>query len=32
VIEVSGDIEQPGIALGRSAEELARALHPAAFR
>jgi len=32
VIEVSGDIEQPGISLGRSAAELARALHPAAFR
>ena len=31
VIEVSPDIEQPGTGLGRSAAELARALHPAAF-
>jgi iron complex transport system substrate-binding protein len=31
VLEVSRDIESPGTALGRSAEELARVLHPAAF-
>jgi iron complex transport system substrate-binding protein len=32
VIEVSPDIEQPGTGLGRAADELARALHPDAFR
>ena len=32
VLEVSPDIEQPGTGLGRSAGELARALHPSAFR
>ena len=32
VLEISPDIESPGVDLGRWAEELARALHPAAFR
>ena len=32
VIEVSTDVESPGTGLGRSALELARALHPDAFR
>lgn len=32
VLEVSPDIESPGTSLGRSAEELARVMHPAAFR
>jgi iron complex transport system substrate-binding protein len=32
VIEVSTDVESPGTGLGRSALELARALHPGAFR
>jgi iron complex transport system substrate-binding protein len=32
VIEVPADVESPGTGLGRSAEALARALHPAAFR
>jgi ABC-type Fe3+-hydroxamate transport system substrate-binding protein len=32
VVEVSQDVESPGTALGRSALELARVLHPDAFR
>jgi iron complex transport system substrate-binding protein len=32
VLEVSPEIESPGTSLGRSAGELARALHPEAFR
>lgn len=31
VVEVTPDVEAPGTGLGRSAEALARALHPAAF-
>ena len=32
VVEVSQDVESPGMGLGRSALELARVLHPEAFR
>jgi iron complex transport system substrate-binding protein len=32
VLEASRDLESPGTWLGRSADELARVLHPAAFR